>query len=578
MRRFVVGALVCCAAGGLLAGMASAASTPAAVMVAGQESTGGNGSSQGSLTTLYVDASGGAHVAWAAYAPAGGSQTGMIDECTIPWGGKRCGGETSIPTVVVADKGGMINTLKYLPGPHGAEYLAAGITGLSTPDGTETEVFGPGLGSGIDAGNVDDGSDGDMILRPDATGIDVVGQDFAYSGAINADCTPPAFQADSFTPGAGGSPMFLGGNARCLGYGNYYTVPDMVGVTLLPLGQTAVLAYRVPNSDNALAYPVGMYVQPASGGAFGPFEPLGVSGSFETDFSPSGASYLLNVEVAQEKPSDEGATMELYRFRGTVLKPVATVGLVGVDWINPNAANATWNGLPPTFEDADGNFYAEWLVDGGVEGCPSEPGYTGPYDSIFCIAARQISDGGVPGPIVLLGSNRAAKPGTSFGPPVDLGPISANAQGQAWGLHDVTLPGSAPGAPGVANVVLYAQPFPTTADATAPAGTHGSDVTVPVHCSGAASTTCTVNGLLEGGGAPLRSGDQGSTAAAHIYARTTERIRGGRTETIKLALDKAARKTLHKRHRLTATLVVTETVGLLSKPTTVLSQVVKFGR
>jgi hypothetical protein len=76
--------------------------------------------------------------------------------------------------------------------------------------GPETEVFGPALGSGLDVGDLSFGG-GDVILTPGAGGVDVVGSDFDYSDADNAYCDPPAYEADSFTPGASAPPVFPAG-------------------------------------------------------------------------------------------------------------------------------------------------------------------------------------------------------------------------------------------------------------------------------------------------------------------------------------------------------------------------------
>jgi hypothetical protein len=155
-----------------------------------------------------------------------------------------------------------------------------------------------------------------------------------------------------------------------------------------------VFAYNEAASTISGGPPVVMYVQPVAGGTFGPEMPLGVSSAFETVFSPSEGTYLLNVEINQSFAALT-IPMELYEFRGTALKPVATIGDVDDDAIDPNDGNGTWQDLPPLFEDAKGNLYAAWEVSGGNDGCLNvDPSET------ECTVERRIIDGVIPGPIV----------------------------------------------------------------------------------------------------------------------------------------------------------------------------------
>jgi hypothetical protein len=544
----------------LLSAAVCAGSAAAArpVVIASPGTTDGNGSAVGGLSAIYVDSSGAAHIAWEALN--GMNYTGVIDECTIPAGGSSCGDHSSLTTAAVIEGNGAdISTIKYLAGPNDSEYLAVGISGINLT--SETEVFGPGLGSGRAAGSFydagGDGNGGDVILEPDASGIDVVGIDNANYDLFD-DSNPPGFEFESFTPGATGAPLYPAGML----YKGGPNVPDIVDVTKLPLGQTAVIAY---DDSTKQVSPVGMYVQPVAGGAFGPLHPLGISGPVETNFSPSGQTYVLNVQIPQDfGTSLPGVTMELYRFRGTSLKPVASIGLAYS--LDPNSGEETWDGLPPTFEDAAGNYYVAWIAQGDVDNCPASVGGPGAESEALCVVYRRITSGGVPGPPVVQIGNDDGK-GTA--PVVDLGPMAANQQGAGWMLYTNVAPDNTP--------TLYAQPLASSA-AVGTVTASGDAVSAPVTCAGNSSSKCVVSGKLESGGKAADRAAAASAAQAIVYASVVKRLKGGTRTKLVLRLDKAGKKLLARRHRLKLQLLITEMFAGVKKPTPVLAQSVTLGR
>lgn len=538
------------------------------ILVASNSFTGGGSTSaQGGNTALYVDSSGAAHIAWIAgtVGPDGvSSQTGYIDECTLATGASQCGAVTSLATSEVSSGEGSIDALKYLAGAGGSEYLAVGLSGQ--PNGPETEVFGPALGSGLDVGDLSFGG-GDVILTPGAGGVDVVGSDFDYSDADNAYCDPPAYEADSFTPGASAPPVFPAG-ILC-----DTEVPALAGVTELPNGDAAVFAYNEAASTISGGPPVVMYVQPVAGGTFGPEMPLGVSSAFETVFSPSEGTYLLNVEINQSFAALT-IPMELYEFRGTALKPVATIGDVDDDAIDPNDGNGTWQDLPPLFEDAKGNLYAAWEVSGGNDGCLNvDPSET------ECTVERRIIDGVIPGPIVVMSNNFApdGKPTTPDGVIPGLGPVAANAAGQAWGVSSLqAFQGNSYSGEDWVND-LYLTQFPTSAEVTTSPAVSSSDVSVGLSCSGAASSSCKVEGVLEAAAGRSASGARSAAKTKRtIYAELIKTLKGGSRGKLVLRLNKAGRALLARRGHLSLTLAITETVGVDATPTSLLSRTVSF--
>jgi hypothetical protein len=554
---------------------AAAASGP--ILVASNSYTRGRDTSeQGADAALYVDSSGAAHLAWIA-GTAGqdgtSSQTGYIDECTLKPVATHCGAVTSLATSVVSTGEGSIDALKYLAGAGGSEYLAVGLSGEPEAGGSagetgpETEVFGPTLGSGLDLGDLSF-SDGDLILTPGASGVDVVGTDSDYAAALNAYCEPPAYEADSFTLGATTPPVFPAG-APCTSAGT----PGVAGVTELPNGQGAVFAYNYAAASSDGAAPVVMYVQPVAGGAFGSARPLGVSSAFETVFSPSEGTYLLNVEIDQAFADSSTIPMELYQFRGTALKPVATVGDVDDNAIDPNDGEGTWKDLPPIFEDAKGNLYVSWEVTGGNDGCLNvDPSAT------ECTVERRIIDGAVPGPIVVMSNNFApdGKATTPGGVIPGLGPVASDAEGQAWGVSDLQVDqGVSYTDEGYVND-LYLTPFPTSAEVTTSPSVGSDEVSVGLSCSGAPSSSCKVDGVLAASG---RTGSGARVVAKTkrtIYGEVIKTLRGGASGKLVLKLNKAGRALLSRTGRLKGTLAITETVGVDATPTTLLSRSVSF--
>ena len=359
---------------------------------------------QGAFTALYVDSSGAAHVAYVA------PNRQDVDLCTIPLGGSACGDATTLHTDEDTFNEGGIDSIKYLPNGSGSADLAVGMYNLGSnedlhppfnPGGeapwSETEVFAPGATSGLATGEVfDQGGDtgGDEILEPDGSGLDVVGGNQLTTllgtgvGGVNE------YQFQSLASGGGGA-----GNSAPTALGT--TPPtesapseSLLGVTKLPQGQTAVLATDI--TAGATASPDGMFVQPPSGGAFGPLQQLGVAGPLETDFAP-GASDLINVETAaQYHPrtftDTIGATMALYEFRASSLKSLGAIGFASD--LNDNDT-AEWDTLPPSFEDSVGDLYVAWLTRDGFDGCPvpSHDQGDNQYD-VSCVMYRRVAPGG----------------------------------------------------------------------------------------------------------------------------------------------------------------------------------------
>ena len=218
-------------------------------------------------------------------------------------------------------------------------------------------------------------------------------------------------------------------------------------------------------------------MQPANGVSLLRPGPLGDRRPIETDYAPSGSSYVLNVELAgQDQPKNFtdtlGSTMELYRFRATALVPVATVGFAS--GLNLNAVG--WDGLPPTYEDSTGDLYVAWQAHSGFDGCPSTP--EGLSSDLTCLVYRRISSGGVPGPDVVLVTNTGAGGNVS-----GLGPIAVNSQGVGWMLDDGDNTSTNTSS-------LYAQPLVSAAAVTTPPVVAGSSVKVPGTCAGGPGSNC----------------------------------------------------------------------------------------
>ncbi len=494
---------------------------------------------------VYVDSAGAAHIAWIA------ADNLTIDLCTIPAGGNDCGDMSTLTTDANVADNGYVESIKYLPDDaDGSAYLAAGIdyltpapsfdSGNSSGPGTEEELFALGRNTGLATGEVTVGSaagataggggSGDVILEPDGTGVDVVGE---------PEAGPPAYEFESLTAGGTDSGVIVLSDQD-----------QLIDVTKLPEGQTAVLADPTDKTPG----PVSMFVQSTEGGPFGPPVPLGISGPSEAT-SSSQDSYVLNVETQTTTEIDGiyAAPMELYRFRGLSLRPVATVGAAVFDL---NAVD--WANLPPVFEDGSGDFYAAWYTNVGFDGC-NPPGPAADY----CLMYRRIAPGGLLGPKLVVNMTSVHQG--------YLGPIGADSQGAGW-ILTVQEPDSG------TTEELDAVPLPSSA-AAGPPSVAASSVDVPVSCGAGAGSNCGLTAVLvapTSGGA----GDVGSARLARAHtlelAHLTRKLRGGASATLVLKLDRAGARLLARRHRLKAELVITQALGSSGKSSPVLSKSLTF--
>jgi hypothetical protein len=534
---------------------------------------------QGALTALYVDSTGAAHVAYVA--------PGRMDveECTIPRGASACTDPTTLHTDEDLFNEGGIDSIRYLPNENGGADLVVGMYNLGSgedphppfnPGGeapwSETEVFAPGATTGLATGEVfDQGGDdgGGEILEPGGSGVDVVGanQLTTFLGTGIGGVNEYQFQSLASGGGAGNSaPSALGTTAPT------ETAPgeSLFEVTKLPQGQTAVLAQDI--SVGSPTGPDGMYVQPPSGGAFGPLQQLGIAGPLETDFAP-GASDLINVETApQYHPRSFtdtiGATMALYEFRATALKSLGTIGFAAD--LNDNDT-ASWDTLPPSFEDSVGNLYVAWLTRDGFDGCPIPSHDQGDnlYD-VSCVMYRRIGPGGIFGPKVVLSVQGAQESDlTSPEDIASLGAIAANTAGEGWLLdfRDVSSANN--------EIKLFAQPLASSGGVTGAPAVSGSSVRFPVACAGGAGETCQLAAELQAVGATASAAR--ATRRSHHSSRplvlgsTRLRLAGGGKATLLLRLNKNGKRLLARRHHLKVTLVVSQTVGAVSTATPILT-------
>jgi hypothetical protein len=523
-------------AAGTMAAPAFAAGTVKITAALPPGDVGTTGATSG-LMALYVDSSGAAHVAWVAADGDG------IDLCTIPARGSSCGTPSTI-NAIPAGESGEVESIKYLPNTStgvpallavGIDFLqpAPPVDRFADDPGTAEELFALGGTAAALTGEVSvptgGAGAGDVILEPDASGLDVVG--VSESG-------PPDFQFQSLVAGGTSSGVTgLAGQSQRL-----------IDVTKLPQGQTAVLAD--PTSTEPGKTAVGMFVQSAAGGVFSPLRPLGISGpSIAT--SSSGGSYVLNVETGSNAEVDcfAGAPMELYEFRGLSLKPIASIGSAMADI---NAVN--WADLPPVFEDATGNYYAGWVTEPDFDGC-------NPGDKLdICVMYRRIATGGLLGPKIVMTTVNDQQEA--------LGPIGANAKGVGWLLRVGQTFGND------TTAELDAMPLPSSAAAGTPA-VGGSSVTVPVSCGGAPTATCLLSAVLTLGSGSATAASA-SKSKATVLARATKKLKGGSSTKLVIRLSKPGKKLLAKRHRLKAHLLVTEVVGAVKAPTAVLSKTITF--
>jgi len=542
----------------LLAAPAAAAAGP--VMI---NTHGGADNVGPSDYALYVDPSGAAHIA---YSVPDGDFGSYIQLCTIPAGGNSCGDVTSLSVGPPGEF--LVQSLKFLPNPSGTSpeaYLAAGLESqTATPlFSGEEMVFGLGQTTGEDVGpvyvplGVGSYDTGGVMLAPDGSGVDVAG--------ITSANTTPAYEFESFQAGASGAVLPLGTEAAPI------CSLCLLDVMTLPQGQTAVLAAPGSSgSSTAGSAPDGMFVQPAAGGAFGPLRPLGVSGPVAGASSPGG-SYVLNVETKAIKglPGLPGyvavAPMELYRFRGLNLAPVATIGSSFGDH---GATN--WQALPPIYEDTYGDVYLAWITQ-SADGC--SPALSPSGNPTMCLIYRRVGNGGLLGPKLVLDN-------PAWNAPFQLsatGPIAADAKGAGWVLETLLGPDNSSG---ISELELEAFPLPSSATAAKPR-ISGTTVKDSVSCSGSSSGGCKLEGSLQSGAAKTATDLRAVPAAKGkilTYGRVVKTIRGGAKATLVLRLDTAARRLLARRHRLKLALLITETVGAVKTPSVVLSANVTFGK
>jgi hypothetical protein len=567
-------------------------------------------------TALYVDASGAAHVAYI-------DQDGWdIDLCTIPAGGTACAPAGTLHTDGTTF-GEPISSIKYLPDGNGSAILVATLWNLGTGDQphpsfdpraeapySETEVFLPGSTTGIGIGDLyDDGGQtgGDEIYVPAENGLDEVGVDESIEQ--DWDITPAnSYQFASFTSpsSADSAPIFLGVHALAPGPGYLPAAEELpgewpVGVTQLANGLTAVFAEDITPTilntqsmdDGTNTWPfdsaVGMYVQPAAGGAFAPIQQLGVSGPIETDFASGQDTYLVNVQSGSSCQQESYCTgdavnepIQLYDFRGTSLESLGSVGTTQ----GPYDQQSEWDTLPPSFEDSAGDMYVAWLAGNGADGCPPAPPDNPSSDKLTyfvdgCVIYRRIAPGGLFGPKIVLsysythqGNNNYE---TYFIGGVDQ--IATNAAGEGWVLSyrgSLTYTGG--------NDTLYAQPLVSSAGLSAPPSVSGTSVMVPLTCDGATSGSCGLTVSIDSSASAANSAQVASSKHSHkskkrpvVLATAKLKLSGGGDKTLVLHLNSAGKRLLKGKHHLTVALQVSQKVGLVSKPTSVYSGKLTLG-
>jgi hypothetical protein len=348
------------------------------------------------------------------------------------------------------------------------------------------------------------------------------------------------------------------------------------GITELANGDIAVLAYDEPASPEYSSpgtSPVGMYVQPESGGSFGNLQQLGISGPIATDFAPSAYTYLINgvsTDPGGGITTQPAEDLELYTFDGTSLRWLGTIGATD----NNTSGNifpeeSQWDTMPPTYEDSSGNLYAAWFARGGVDACP----YSAADNSTSvsqCLMYREVAPGGVFGPKVVLSEDYDDGDLNAIG---DVEQIAANASGAGW-----VLVWRAPGLDG--NYALYAEPLSAAATVPTSPTVTGTVTAVPLTCTGSGSCSLTVT--LDSPAFARLPADASRTANARVRAdaRRTIRdvvlararivVRGGGHRRLRLELSAAGKALLRRDHgRLTASLNVVQSLGLTKAPTLV---------
>jgi hypothetical protein len=523
-------------------------------------------------TALYVDSSGAAHVAYVVPDSAHiGSEVAL---CTIAAGGSTCASNGVLDTIGT-QCGEPIQSLKYLPDGNGAAVLAVGFTGLysAPPDScpaeppfdraavlpySETEVFQPGSSTGMGIGLTYDqgGADeGDEIYIPDEDGIDVVGQ---WSGSTANGTAANVYQFESFSaPASDPAPVDLGVDS-------WSDVPGWwpAGVTELANGATAVIAYDIGSAGdgepaNPGVSPVGVYVQPPTGGSFAAVRPLGVSGPVETDFAPSGSTYLIDGVSSQPSSGPDGdppEDLELYDFHGTSLQWLGTIGATddNLGLYNAFGNEAEWDTMPPSYEDADGDLYVAWYANGTTDACPGVPSGFSSTTVYGCLMYRRVAPGGVFGPKIVLSEDYGFGGDTDLLGDVDQ--IAANQNGAGWVLvwREPTL---------ASNWTLYAEPLSASATVPAPPTVTGTVTAVPLTCSGSGS--CSLSVSLDSAAAVSHAVPARDASRSTVIASERVELAGASHRTVLLHLDRAGRALAGAgRRRLPARLVVVQSLGL----------------
>jgi hypothetical protein len=511
-------------------------------------------------TALYVESTGTVHVASIS------EDRKHIELCTIPAGSHSCGAPSTLTTDAIDYESSYINLIKYLPAQSGGAYLAVGITELQNEAGTETEVFAPGRTTGINAGVTCMCAGGDAIFKA-PEGVDVVGHDddSAFDGAFSelTELTANQFEFESLAGGTDSLPAYVGpaSDAEATAAGSAFAID----LTELPQGQTAVFAETDSGEGEAHQRPLTMFVQPAAGGPLGPEQPLGITGPIVADHVPSGASYVMTIGFEHALGVTSDYPMELYRFRGTSLVPVASIGASE----DSDANEYEWSEMPPTYEDEQGNFYITWITSSGEDGCP----VFNETREGSCLMYRRISANGAPGPTIVLAAAVTNVTNKSLGAfsttvPVGVEAISVDSKGAGWLLGDYYFTGAE-------TDHLYAQPLPSSAAITSAPSVHGTSVEVPLSCAGA-SGACSIEAQLTTAGSSAKGASTGAAAKARtsVIGTLRSRIAPGKSAKLVVKLNAAARKRLRGKRHVKAHLQIGQTVGAVKTPTTILTQTV----
>jgi hypothetical protein len=527
-------------------------------------------------TALYVDSNGAAHIAYVV--PDSSNVNSEVALCTVAAGASTCAPNGVLTTdgTKCSDE---ISSLKYLPDGNGAAVLAVSFSELyenscssspfpgETPPYSETEVFQPGSTTGTAIGTVfDEGGQngGDEIYVPDDDGIDIVGQYNDY------DWPPPGtddpanyYEFESFTsPSSTDSgPTNLGGVESGANLPGWWPA----GVTELANGDTGVLAYyfdqKDPSETNPETAPVGIYVQPAAGGSFGTIRPLGISGPVESDFTPSGATYLVDgVSTAPTSTQDVPEDLELYDFQGESLQWLGTIGATDDNFGTSNTFGyqTEWDSMPPSYEDADGDMYVAWYANGTTDACPGVPSGSPTGNDVYgCVMYRQIAPGGVFGPKVVLSEDYGFGGDTdNIG---DIDQIAADPDGDGWVLVWREQTSSSD------YWELYAEPLSASATVPTPPTVTGTVTAVPLTCSGSGSCSLTVT--LDNNADVSHAVLAQDRAARTVLASERVELRGGTHRTVHLRLNRTGRALARRaRGRLAVRLVVVQSLGLTHAP------------